>query len=180
MNTLFIISAPSGAGKSKIAKSVMKNEIVSFTTRAPREGEVHGIDYLFIRQEEFDRLLANGGLAEYTTYYGNASYGITMNELTSKLEKGDAFVIVDVVGMEQLKKLHPKTVTIFIQVPTEMLEGRMRKRGDSEELIAKRLRTVEQEQENFYLYDYVIDNSGKLEDAIEAFKTIVGGGNFAS
>lgn len=175
-NRLLIVSGPSGSGKTSIARRVMENEVVSFTTRAMRPGEVDGIDYVYITEERFKELYASNGLAEYTTYYGNASYGITMEELTSKLAKGDAFVIVDVVGKQQLEQLYDNTVSVFVWMPfVEEAIARMRKRGDAEELIQKRLRTYEEEIANFPQYDYLIDNTGSFGDAVEAFKAIVGG-----
>jgi guanylate kinase len=175
-NTLFIISGPSGSGKSSIARKAMDNEVISFTTRAPREGEVNGKDYVFLKEWEFDAMFKEGRIAEYTTYYGTASYGITMDELTSKLEKGDAFVVVDVFGKGQLENLYPKTVSIFIYCPySAMLENRMMARGDSWENILKRMKNYDEEMENFYLYDYLLDNTGSFEDAVSSFKAIVGG-----
>jgi guanylate kinase len=173
---LFIISGPSGSGKSSIARAVMTNEVVSFTTRQPRAGEVNGRDYIFISQEKFDYLLNSNGLAEYTTYYGNASYGITMDELRYRLEKGDAFVVVDIVGKRQLEEIYPNTVSVFVWVPyAGILENRMMSRGDSWENIQKRAKTMDEENNNFYEYDYLIDNTGNFEDSIEAFKAIVSG-----
>jgi guanylate kinase len=173
LNKLIIISGPSGSGKSTIAKSAMDNEVVSFTTRPPRPGEINGKDYVFMSQEEFDKLLHNNGLAEYTTYYGNASYGITLDELHGKLEKGHAFVIVDVIGLVQLKKLWDNTASVFIMTSEAKARKRMNERGDSAQRIEDRLKTYGIEQENFYLYDYVLDNNNTLAEAIEGMKNIL-------
>jgi guanylate kinase len=175
-NRLYIISGPSGSGKSSIARAVMDNEIISFTTRAPRPGEVNGRDYIFISEDEFQYLYNNNGLAEHTSYYGSANYGITMEELMTKLSKGDAFVVVDIVGKEQLEKLWDNTLSIFVFMPyTDVAISRMIRRGDSKENIEKRLRTYEEEIANFPQYDVLLDNCGDFQTAVEGFKRIVGG-----
>jgi guanylate kinase len=158
----------------------MDNEIVSFTTREPRQGEVEGVDYQFISQEKFDELYNSNGLAEHTTYYGSASYGITMEELTSKLAKGDAFVIVDVVGKRQLEELWDNTTSIFVFQPYPKIAiKRMELRGDSKEAIKKRLVTYEEEIANFPEYDVLLYNVGQIESAISGFEKLVSNKFFA-
>lgn len=173
-NILFIVSGPSGSGKTTTMRNAMDNEIISFTTRAKRDGEEDGIDYLYITEEEFQALVDHGGIAESTTYYGTASYGITLSELLEKLDKGDAFVIVDVVGKAQLEALYPNTVSIFFSISKETAIARMKLRGDSDESINKRLMSFEEELENFYLYDYIIDNENSKNQALQAVNYIVG------
>lgn len=167
-NILYIVSGPSGSGKTTTMRKAMSNEVVSFTTRDRRYGEIAGVDYVYITQQEFDSLMQSGGIAEHTTYYGTASYGITMEELTGKLEKGNAFVIVDVVGKEQLEKLYPNTISIFFNLSKETAVKRMKERGDTQEAINKRLKSFDEELDNFYLYDYVIDNENTHKEAIAA------------
>jgi guanylate kinase len=151
----------------------MKNEVISFTTRRKRPGEVEGVDYTYITQEKFDNLFNSGGLAEYTTYFGNASYGITMDELIGKLSRGDAFVIVDAFGMEQLKKLYAEHVTVFIRTDPREAVRRMMLRGDSDESIAKRLKTFEEELNSYYLYDYILENTGSLLESLDGMRAIL-------
>jgi guanylate kinase len=151
----------------------MDNEIISFTTRAKRDGEEEGIDYLFITQEEFDALMKEGRIAEHTTYYGSASYGITMDELEGKLAKGDAFVVVDVVGKKQLEELYPNTTSVFFRINEMTAIKRMQRRGDSAENIAKRLKTYGEEIDNYYLYDYIVENEGNHADTIESVRLII-------
>jgi guanylate kinase len=172
---LFLLSGPSGTGKTSIARSVMKNEIVSFTTRQPRQGEVDGKDYNFISESEFIKLRNNDGLAEWTNY-SSSYYGVTMNELKSKLMTGDAFCVVDVLGIRNYKKLYHNCVSVFVWMPfLDVAESRMRLRGDSEENIKKRLRTYEEEINNFHEYDVLLDNTNSFQDAVEGFKHIIGG-----
>lgn len=172
-NKIFLVSAPSGSGKTVILRSVMKNELISFTTRLKRENEVNGIDYIFITELEFEKLLDTNGLIENTNY-GDNFYGLTRDELNSKLALGDVFFICDVVGMRQIKKIYPNTVSIFIYSTKEDCEANMRDRGDTEQNIHKRLSTYETEIENLVLYDHVVTNyRGLLEDCIQDVRDIV-------
>jgi guanylate kinase len=172
-NKIFIVTAPSGSGKTVVMRSVMNNELVSFTTRTKREKEVEGIDYIFISELEFEKLLNTNGLIENTNYGGNY-YGLTREELNSKLALGDVFFICDVVGMKQIKKIYPNTVSIFIYSSKEDCESNMRDRGDTEQNIHKRLSTYETEIENLVLYDHVVTNArGFLEDTINDVKDII-------
>lgn len=175
-NKLFLVSGVSGSGKTTIMRAVMDNEIVSFTTRIPREGEVDGFDYIFIDKDEFDLLLSTNGLIEHTQYGGNY-YGVTRKEYESKLDCEDTFFICDIEGMRQMKEIHINCVSIFIYCERETVENNMRKRGDKEENIQKRLSTYNEEIENMIYYDHVIVNhQNELEDTIEKVKDIIYGG----
>lgn len=182
MNTLFIVSAPSGSGKTYIMKQVMgkENEIISFTTRKPRQGEVDGVDYLFITKDMFHELDNSNGLIEKTAYPPHALkedidyYGITKKEFDYKILKGNAYIVVDYIGMQQLKQIYPKCVTIYIYTKKEDAIENMRDRGDSEEYINKRMTTFSLEQVQRTAYDYIITNErGKVNDAISIVKAIV-------
>lgn len=178
MNKLFIVSGPSGSGKTSTMRSIMDNEVVSFTTRSPREGEIDGKDYHFISESEFDYLLSTNGLAEYTEYFGGAKYGIVMSELQSKLGKGDAFVVVDYIGKQQLEAIHPSTTSIFIFTTPEEARIRMEKRGDSQESINKRLASFGKELLNVNSYDFCIYNQdGKMSRTIEKVREFMGYGS---
>ncbi len=151
----------------------MGNEVVSFTTRAPRPGEVEGVDYTYIDMYTFEHLLHNNGLAEFATY-GDESYGITTKELNSKLVNGNAFAIVNIDGKEQLEQIWEKTVSIFIYTNAEEAKGRMEKRGDTVETVNKRLKTFSDELNNMVFYDYVVENpDGDFEKTIKALKEIL-------
>ncbi|GFN32495.1 guanylate kinase [Paenibacillus xylaniclasticus] len=172
-NKLFLVSGVSGSGKTTIMRSVMDNELISFTTREPRVGEVNGVDYIFITKDEFSYLLKNNGLIEFTEYAGN-QYGLTRKEYENKLSKGDAFVVVDIHGMRQLKKVHEKCISIYVYAEKDEVELNMRDRGDSEESIIKRLKTYDDEINNMIYYDHVVINErGRIDETIECVRDIL-------
>lgn len=173
-HNLFVITAPSGSGKSTIGRKVFgQNELKSFTTRIPRVGEVHGVDYFFITKEEFEEKNENGELAETTEYDGN-HYGITMEELQNKLTKSDCFAVVDYNGMDQLREIYPHCITIFIYSTIEDCELNMLDRGDSILSVKKRLETYYHEIINRTKYDYVIPNKrGRLNSTESIIRAIV-------
>lgn len=172
-NKLFLISGASGVGKTTIMRRVMTNEVISFTTRKKRIGEVDGKDYIFLTKEEYINLLNNNQLIESVEYSGNY-YGITKEELENKLNKDHAFCIVDFNGMKQLKEIYPNCTTIFIYTSIEEAMKQMSIRGDSMDSITKRISTYNEEMANRIYYDYVIKNSfGKLDKVVEVIKKIV-------
>lgn len=172
-NKLYLITGASGSGKTTVMRSVMDNELISFTTRPIRKGEVNGKDYIFISKDEFSVLSENGGLME-TTEYGGNNYGLTRKELESKISLSSAFFICDTNGMRQMKDLYDNCVSIFIYSEKEDIENRMRKRGDSEESIQKRLDTYENEITNMVYYDEVVVNrQNELEETIQQIKDII-------
>lgn len=173
MNTLFLVSGPSGSGKTSIMRRVGLPEIVSFTTRPMRQGEVDGVDYHFITLGEFERLRDSDGLVESSNYAGNW-YGITKQELHDKLEHSPAFAIVDYPGMKQLRDLANYWASIFIYADEVFLRTRMLQRGDRMEHIMKRLSTYNDEMSNLIDYDYVLCNpQGKFDDMVDIVKRIV-------
>lgn len=172
-HTLYVISGPSGSGKTTSIRQVMDNEIVSFTTRAPRTGEVEGVDYVFTNVAEIDRLEEIGELVERVSYGGN-SYGISKEELYGKLATQDAFVVVDYHGYQQVSALYPNCVSIFFAIDTEDAKNRMLERGDNPATMAHRLSTYATELANQVHYDYVIQNEyGKQEETIQVLKNII-------
>jgi guanylate kinase len=174
-NKLYAISGHSGAGKTSIMRTIMgeDKEIVSVTTRPMREGEVDGVDYYYINQEDFDKLDINGELAEKTTYYGRASYGVTKAEINSKLSKSNTYIIVDYNGMKQLKNIYPNLVSIFIFTDKDTARERMINRGDSLESVESRLTTYDIEINNMIDYDYTIKNNKDLRSTIHEISSIV-------
>lgn len=174
---LYVISGPSGSGKTSNIRQVMTNEVVSFTTRPPREGEVDGFDYIFTTVEEVDRLEASGELVERVSYAGN-SYGISKDELYGKLATEDAFVIVDYHGFQQVRELYENYVSIFFSIDVEDARNRMLERGDKPDVIEGRLKTYETELKNQQHYDYVIQNEyGKQAETVQKLKDIIFGKN---
>ena len=170
---LFVISGPSGSGKTTSIKKIMQREVVSFTTRKPRVGEVDGVDYIFTTKEEVDSLEEQGKLVERVEYAGQ-SYGISGEELSQKTSEGPAFVIVDLHGYQQVKELYPNVISIFLSVDPEDARRRMEERGDNPENIEKRLISYRKELEHQIHYNYVIQNEyGKQEKTINILKEII-------
>lgn len=164
---IFILSAPSGAGKTTISQAALKaidglRASVSLTTRTPRENEVGGADYQFVSEEEFNRAVATGELAEYARVF-DASYGTPRAPLNEAINGGrDILLDIDIQGARQIR-IHyaANTVSIFVLPPSfGELEGRLRKRGtETEEAIARRLRRAREEASAYPEYDYVIVNA---------------------
>ncbi|MGE6627855.1 guanylate kinase [Bacillus pumilus] len=163
MNKLIVVSGPSGSGKTSLMRHIMKNEVVSFTTRKPRQGEVDGLDYKFINLKKFEELKEQGKLIEQVEYSGNY-YGIDQEEFENKMGIGDAFVIVDYHGMQQIKKFYPNCVTLFLYTHYDKAYKQMIQRGDTLDKVEQRLSTYQQEMENRKEYDYVIKNNQNMFD----------------
>ncbi len=176
---LFLISAPSGGGKSTVLKEILKADpslsySISATTRDPREGEVDGEHYHFKTLEEFKRLTAADAFIEYASVHGNY-YGTLKSEVDAKLEAGhDVILDIDVQGSLKMKDERPETVLIFILPPSiATLEKRLRSRGlDEERAIRLRLENARNEIRYAQLYDYVLVNE-RLERTIEHIQQII-------
>lgn len=176
---IFVLSAPSGTGKSTLAKRLVKDLqglifSISFTTRKPREGEVHGEDYFFIEPSDFDRMVSEDGFAEWVEVYGNR-YGTGRNWIREKLESGvDILLDIETKGARNVRQSLPESVMIFLLPPSaEDLSTRLRGRGkDSEEQIRMRLQYARHEMEQLGHYDYLIVNDD-LELAYQELKAVV-------
>ncbi len=162
---LFIISAPSGAGKTTLCRTVLERfsdmlYSISYTTRPPRNGEQHGVDYYFISQKEFKKGINGRTWAEWAEVHG--SFYATLAEfLNSGLAAGkDILLDIDVQGTIQILERYPDTVTIFVMPPSlETLRSRLELRGkDSQEVIERRLCNAEKEMAQKELYHHVIIN----------------------
>ncbi len=174
---LFIISAPAGGGKTTIVNMLLKEvpnlvRAITCTTRKPRDGEEDGKDYYFLTKEEFEESIKNDKFLEYAKVHDNY-YGTPREEVEKLLNEGkDVILIIDVQGMRQLRK-KIKLNAIFILPPSlEELINRMKKRGESEEEIKKRLETAKKELPAWKEYDYVVVND-VLEKAKENIKKII-------
>lgn len=162
---LYIISAPSGAGKTSLVKQLLKTvpELtvsVSHTTRPMRPGERQGLDYFFVSVAEFEAMLDKQVFLEHAQVFGNY-YGTAQQSVTDKLNAGlDVILEIDWQGAEQVKKLFPDSLAIFILPPaTEILQQRLRNRGqDSEETIQRRMRDAVAEISHYPEYDYLVVN----------------------
>ena len=181
MSKLFIVSGPSGAGKGTLMKYVLERYApqrvffsVSATTRAPREGEKHGVNYLYISKDEFNDLLNNDGLLEYNILPTGDMYGTPKAPLASALEEGRPCILeIEPNGMRNVIKTYPDAVKIFVAPPSlEILEKRLRDRGtETEQQIIKRITLAAEEMQAVGEYDHVIVNDG-LEDAVKDIETV--------
>lgn len=178
--TLYIISAPSGAGKTSLVKALIDAQpqvrvSVSHTTRAMRPGEVDGVNYHFVSREEFLERLAQDEFLEHAEVFGNL-YGTSQRWLEQTLTEGfDLILEIDWQGAQQVRKLMPQAKSIFILPPTqEALRQRLNNRGqDSEEIIERRMREAVSEMSHYVEYDYLVINddfSHALSDLQSIFR----------
>lgn len=176
---LVVFAGASGVGKGTIMKKMLAAEpnfrlSVSATTRPPRDGEKDGREYYFVSHERFDELIAADGFLEYADYVDN-KYGTPKAPVFRMLEEGlDVFLEIELKGFLQVKKACPECVSIFIVPPSfEELELRLKGRGtESEEVIAARLRTAEEELSNKDLFDYIVVNDDADRAADEVMSII--------
>ena len=162
---LFVLSSPSGAGKSTIARMILESDdgiglSVSATTRPIRPGEVDGRDYHFVSNEEFDRLVGEGRFLEWANVFGHR-YGTLKSEVVKQIENGrDVLLDIDWQGTQQLKQVDPDIVRVFVLPPSiEELERRLRTRAtDSDEVIERRMSRAAAEISHWAEYDYVFIN----------------------
>lgn len=177
--TLYIVSAPSGAGKTSLVKALLESTSdigvsVSTTTRARRTGEVDGVDYHFVAEERFLAMIRAGEFLEYAKVFDNY-YGTSRQALERQLSKGlDVILEIDWQGAQQVRRLMPDAVSIFILPPSQQaLLERLRGRGkDSEEIIARRTLDAVTEMSHCYEYDYLVVND-KFDDALGDLHCIV-------
>lgn len=160
--TIFLITAPSGAGKTTLAQELEKqkywNECISVTSRPMREDEVDGETYYYVTKTEFEEMIDAKVFAE-TVIYDRNYYGITNEEIQSKRRRyNHVFIIVDHNGYKQVKELYPDAVGIFLHMSKEDCMANMLLRGDSIENAIKRINKYDVEMENRNHYDYVIKN----------------------
>lgn len=176
---LLIVSGLSGAGKGTICKRLMEKYpdyefSISATTRAPREGEMHGREYFFLSKEEFETKIEDGLFLEYANYVGNY-YGTPKDWVVEKLEGGKNVILeIELQGAFQVREKIPEAVLIFIMPPDmEELKRRLIHRGtETEEQIERRLSRAMEELEYVDQYDYVIVNE-EVEKSVEMLHTIV-------
>jgi len=163
--TLYIVAAPSGAGKSSIVNATLARDprislSISFTSRAPRPGERHAQHYHFVSAEEFQRMIEAGDFFEYARVHGDWK-GSARQSVEPQLAAGqDVLLEIDWQGARQVREKVPEAVSVFILPPSrDALEERMRKRGqDSEAVIAQRLAAAREEMSHYGEFDYVIVN----------------------
>lgn len=162
---LFILSAPSGAGKSSLINALLKKHTdmkvsVSHTTRSPRPGEENGVHYHFVSTDEFKALIEKNDFFEWAQVFDNY-YGTSKQAIESQLDAGiDVFLDIDWQGAQQVRKIMPSVQTIFILPPSKKeLEQRLNNRGqDSADVIAGRMAQAQSETSHYNEYDFVIVN----------------------
>jgi guanylate kinase len=176
---LFIVSAPSGAGKTTLVERLVGQVprlrmSRSYTSRAARDGEVDGVDYNFVSRERFESMVAAGDFLEWADVFGNL-YGTSAVDTARVLEAGDDLVLViDVQGARKVRALGLDTTAIFVMPPSfEVLERRLRNRSkDSGEAIQRRLLVARAEVLGFSEYDYVVINDD-IGGAVDRLRSVV-------
>jgi guanylate kinase len=177
---LFIVSAPSGAGKTSLVAALLKSDpgvrkSVSYTTREPRPGEVNGREYNFVSIAEFERMRAQGEFVESAQVHNNF-YGTSHKWMRARAAEGsDILLEIDWQGAAQIRRLQPEVVTIFILPPSiEALLTRLNSRGqDAPDVIAERVKNARAEIAHVVDFDYVIIND-QFEQAARDLAGIIG------
>jgi guanylate kinase len=176
---ILIISAPSGAGKTTLCHALLERfpsmkESISYTTRVPRSGETHGVDYFFVSREEFQSMIDNDAFAEWAEVHGNL-YGTALATIEEARKNGvDLVLDIDCQGARRLKEQIERCVYVFILPPSmEELRRRLESRStDAQEVIDRRIEHAAGEIHEARWYDYIIIND-TLEHAFEELSSIV-------
>lgn len=176
---LFIVSAPSGAGKTTLIERLVEQMPQlrmsrSYTSRPARPGETDGVDYNFVTRDRFEAMIAAGDFLEWADVFGNL-YGTCASETQKLLADGsDVVLVIDVQGARQVRGIRPDATTIFVMPPSyPVLEQRLRGRSkDSEAAILRRLEVAREEVASFAEYDFIVIND-ELTAAVDRLRGIV-------
>ena len=176
--TLYVVSAPSGAGKTSLVKAMLKQDSeivvsVSHTTRDMRPGEADGVDYNFVSMDQFNRMIEDADFLEFAEVFTN-KYGTSQRWVEAQLEQGnDVILEIDWQGAQQIRRLMPNCLSIFILPPSrEALEQRLTGRGtDSAEVIALRMSEAVSEMSHYPEYDFLVINDD-FDTALQALHSI--------
>jgi guanylate kinase len=178
---LFVIAAPSGAGKTTLVQAITRNNpdlrfSISYTTRKQRRNEAHGRDYLFVDVDEFERLRAAGAMLESATVFDNL-YGTSREQVEQHLAEGHSVILeIDWQGARQVRESMPECITIFIMPPShDELVRRLRSRGtDSDDVVERRLRDALSDMAHWDEFDYVVINDN-LDQAVADLESVLAG-----
>ena len=178
---LFVIAAPSGAGKTTLVHAVVAKHpelrfSISYTTRPQRRNEAHGVDYMFVDKEAFESLREQGEMLESATVFDNL-YGTSREQVEKHLADGHSVVLeIDWQGAQQVRESMPECVTIFILPPShDELVRRLRSRGtDSDEVIERRLRDALGDMSHWEAFDYAVINDN-LDAAVAQLEAVLAG-----
>lgn len=176
---LFVVSAPSGAGKTSLCRAITDSleglrHSISYATRKPRPGETDGRDYYFVSQERFQEMIKAGDFVEWAEVHSNL-YGTSRRVLDDMIAKSiDVILDIDTQGAKQIKAKYDTAVFIFIMPPSlDILEERLRNRkSDHEDEIKKRMRRAREEIKDYALYDYIVVNRD-FDRALTELRSIV-------
>jgi guanylate kinase len=176
---LFIVSAPSGAGKTTLVERLVEQMphlcmSRSYTSREARPGETDGVDYNFVTRARFEAMIAAGDFLEWADVFGNL-YGTCASDTERHLADGcDVVLVIDVQGARQVRALRPGATTVFVMPPSyQILEQRLRGRSkDSESAVLRRLEVAREEVASFAEYDFIVIND-ELTTAVDRLRGIV-------
>lgn len=177
--TLYIVSAPSGAGKTSLVKSLIDQidtlrVSVSHTTRAPRPGEVDGVNYHFVSREQFIQQVEQADFLEHAEVFGNL-YGTSQSTVENTLAAGfDLILEIDWQGAQQVRRKLPQARSIFILPPSlkDLRERLNNRQQDDESVIDRRMQQAVEEMSHYLEYDYLVVND-RFQDALEDLKAIL-------
>jgi guanylate kinase len=184
---LFVIAAPSGAGKTSLVRALMEREpglrfSISYTTRTQRPTELHGRDYFFVGRDEFERMVANGEFLEHARVFDNY-YGTARRPVEEALAAGQDLILeIDWQGAAQIRDALPECISIFILPPSRPeLERRLRGRGtDAEEVIQRRLRDAASDMTHWREFDHVVVNDDFSQALAQLQEVVAGRGEATS
>ena len=179
---LIVISGPSGVGKDTIARAVIDSRLDSFyfvvtaTTRPPRTGEVHGVDYYFVSNDEFARMIDENELLEYAVVY-NDFKGIPKQHIREALlSDKDVIMRVDVQGAATIRKIIPNAIHVFLTTESEeeLISRLTERKSEAPEDLSLRIATARQEMKRIQEFDYwVVNREGKLDEAVQHILSII-------
>ncbi|MBC8456595.1 MAG: guanylate kinase [Deltaproteobacteria bacterium] len=177
---VFVITAPSGTGKTTIIKSILKKNVreigysISHTTRKPREGEVNGLHYFFVNRADFEKMIEDHEFVEWATVYDQL-YGTSISSINKELSSGkDLLMDLDIQGAKEIKRRFPESLSIFILPPSmEILKERVEKRSTNDKIdLELRMKKAVEEIQRCPDYDFIIVNDN-LNQAVREIEAII-------